>query len=108
TLFYGVRTEADLAFHKLLEHFATRHPQFKYYPILSHDPNWPGEKGFLNFEFVQGKLGTIQNQIFYICGPEVMALPLLDKLEAHSVPEEHIHIEQFVSADAIDDSQIPE
>ncbi len=108
TLFYGVRTREDLAFHKLFEFLSERHSHFKYYPILSDDSTWNGDKGILNMDFVRDKLGIISDQLFFICGPDVMTYPMLKALDEMSVAEENIHMEKFVSPESFDENQIPE
>lgn len=108
SLFYGVRSQVDLAFHGLFEYWAKRHPNFKYYPVLSHDNSWTGDKGFLNLGFIQQRTNDIRNAAFFICGPDLMADPLIDALAAAGIPDERIHNEKFISPTQIDESLIPE
>ena len=107
-LFYGARTQIDLAFHGMLSYLASRHEKFHYHPILSREPDWPGDKGRLTMDFILSKIGEVSDQYFYLCGPDPMVEPILDALDQSSLPEEHIFTEQFVASDAFDDSQIPE
>lgn len=107
TLFYGMRTRQDLAFHSLLQSFAHRHSQFKYYPFLSHeDGDWAYEKGFLTIEEVRKKSAISDHAHYFLCGPSVMTEPLMDQLSLAGVSDDRIHNEKFASAEALDRTKI--
>ncbi|MCB0413116.1 MAG: hypothetical protein KDD50_02200, partial [Bdellovibrionales bacterium] len=55
-LFYGARTESDLAFGKLLDFYASGDERFSYYPILSQTTDGEGDKGYLTMEYIQSKI----------------------------------------------------
>lgn len=106
TLLYGVRTEKDLAFHTYLTQLSQKYDLFKYYPILSHEPDWPGEKGFIDIHFVKSKIHNLNTAIYFICGPEVMTDPLIKNLLQTGVNEADIYNEQFASPALLDESKI--
>jgi ferredoxin-NADP reductase len=108
SLFYGMRSQKDMAFHALLEYWAGIYDHFDYFPILSHDETWTGDKGFLSFDYISNQLGNLDNHYFFICGPAPMADPLVERLEALGLPEERIVTEQFVSPVTFDPSSLPE
>jgi glycine betaine catabolism B len=106
TLFYAVRSKEDLAFHGLLDYLSKRHKNFSYFPILSHEKEWPGDQGFLNLDFIKSKLHNFANKEFYVCGPGPMTEPLLDQLDQLSIPDENIFTEKFISPSSLDDHKI--
>ncbi len=107
-LFYAVRTKKDLAFHGLFEFYSQRHSQFQYHPILSHDSDWSGDKGYLSVEFIANKVGELKDKLYFICGPDPMSEAILNGLEKASVPDENIHTERFISPANLDESDISE
>lgn len=108
TLFYGMRTRQDLAFHSILEAYAQRHSYFKYHPFLSHEMGeWPYQKGFLTFEEVVKKTSLDQRTHYFLCGPAAMTDALIEQMSLADIPEEQIHIEKFVSPQTLDRTKIP-
>lgn len=98
TLLWGVRTEEDLIRRKDLEEIAEAMPNFSWVPVLSHDPDWPGEKGFFDTEklqrmAIQGR--DLQTTGFYTCGPRIMMNLVAGTLGVQGVPKERIHFEKF-------------
>ena len=53
TLIWGARTQADLILQDEINGFSQIMPQFHWVPVLSHEPDWPGEKGFFDVEKLQ-------------------------------------------------------
>lgn len=108
TLFYGMRSRQDLAFHSMLEAYAQRHSYFKYHPFLSHENGeWPYQKGFLTFAEVVKKKSVCERTHYFLCGPAAMTDTLIEQLSLADIPEERIHSEKFVSPQTLDRTKIP-
>lgn len=102
-VFYGMRTERDLAFHATLENLARRHPRVHYFPLLSEDRSaWNYDRGFITFDYIQKKAQPAPSARYFICGPTVMTEPLMDRLLEAGVPEEQIFNERFVSPQSLE------
>jgi glycine betaine catabolism B len=50
-LFYGIKSTKDMAFHSMLEALSKRFSHFDYFPIISDDDSWSGDKGYLTLDF---------------------------------------------------------
>ena len=98
TLLWGARTEEDLIRRNELDEIAQTMPHFQWVPVLSHQPDWPGEKGFFDLEKLQ-RLALdgrdLQATGFYTCGPRIMMDLVAGTLGAQGVPKERIHFEKF-------------
>jgi ferredoxin-NADP reductase/mono/diheme cytochrome c family protein len=70
TLLYCVRTSNDIIFQKELEELRARLKNFHYHLLLSHPhAEWPGRRGYVNREFVEGTVKEIALRDFFLCGP---------------------------------------
>lgn len=69
TLLYGVRNADDILAKKELDELAKQGVKIIY--VMSDDPLYQGEKGFINQEIIK-KYVDIKNVSFFICGPNVM------------------------------------
>jgi len=98
TLIWGARTQADLILQDEINGFSQIMPQFHWVPVLSHEPDWSGEKGFFDVEKLQ-RLALDGRDLattgFYICGPRIMMNLVSGVLDGQGVPKEHIHYEKF-------------
>jgi ferredoxin-NADP reductase len=108
TLFYGMRSTADLAFHGYLALMAERHPRFRYHPILSDkDAGWSGATGFVTSQLIHTHLADSKTAHFFFCGPAVMTDKLMADLLKSGVGEERLHSEMFASPTLFDPETIP-
>jgi propane monooxygenase reductase subunit len=101
--FYGARTKADLFHVEEFAAFATKLPDFRFIPALSHaEPgdDWTGETGFIH-EVVartlraEGFDGEIDA---YSCGPPPMIDAVLPVLQMAGVEPERIYFDKFTPA----------
>ncbi len=107
-LFYGMRTEADMAFHEQLLELSHKYSSFKYFPILSNAKGeWGGDRGFINLEWVKEKVKLTNDMHYFLCGPSVLMDSFVAVLLKSGVGEDHIYTEAFVSAANIDPAAIP-
>ena len=103
SLFYGMRSTQDMAFHDLLVFLSKRMTAFNYYPILSEgDPSWNGDVGFASFDYMNSKLIMTDDLKFYFCGPPVMTDKIMAGLREMGIGEERLHSEKFVSPTTFD------
>ncbi|MCB0419758.1 MAG: hypothetical protein KDD61_02110, partial [Bdellovibrionales bacterium] len=80
-LFYGCRTEDDMAFDLELKSLAKRYKNFHYTPVLSDAQGaWTGEKGFIGIHLIEKQIGDLNSAKYYFCGPPVMTDSLTEAL----------------------------
>jgi glycine betaine catabolism B len=73
TLFYGCRTENDLAFREELEELAKKNKSLKLISIINQPTEqWKGQTGTINAEMVKQELPDYKENMFYTCGPPPM------------------------------------
>ncbi|PTN09141.1 CDP-6-deoxy-delta-3,4-glucoseen reductase [Nitrosomonas aestuarii] len=74
TLYWGVRTKADLYLGDLAKQWQQLHDNFTFIPVLSDalpEDNWKGREGFVH-EAVLNDFCTLKNHQVYACGSPVM------------------------------------
>ena len=70
TLLYCVRTENDIIFRKELEDSQGRVRNFRYLVLLSKpSPEWTGDRGHLDRDFIQKAVPNLRDKLFFVCGP---------------------------------------
>jgi glycine betaine catabolism B len=73
TLFYGCRTENDLAFREELEELAKKNKNLKLISIINQPTEqWKGQIGTINAEMIKQELPDYEENMFYTCGPPPM------------------------------------
>lgn len=101
--FYGARTRADLFMLDEFAALASRLPDFRFIPALSHaapGDGWDGEAGFihevvartLRAEALDGDMDA------YACGPPPMIDAVLPVLQVAGVEPERIYFDKFTPA----------
>jgi len=110
TLFYGLRTVSDLAFHSFLSLLDKRFKNFSYFPVLSdyEGSNWDGLKGRITFDLIKPKINQIETSKYFFCGPPPMTEAITAELKSAGVIGKNIHSETFVSPTTISIDDIPE
>jgi len=101
TLVYGQRSLAELYYDAEFRALAERHPNFRYLPALSHEPEgtgWDGARGFVHeaakAHFADGFAGHKA----YLCGPPPMVEACIATLMQGRLFERDIYTEKFLSA----------
>jgi phenol/toluene 2-monooxygenase (NADH) P5/A5 len=116
TLIQGARTRDELYFDDFFEALAARHPNFRYLPALSSEPqesDWHGERGFvhdvLKATFADGGgSADFRGHKAYLCGPPPMIEACIKTLMQGRLFERDIYTEKFLSAaDANEASRSP-
>ena len=101
--FYGARAARDLFYLDAFAELASRLPDFRFIPALSHaepDDRWDGETGFVH-EVVQRILRAenMEGEIdAYSCGPAPMIDAVLPVLQMAGVEPDHIYFDKFTPA----------
>ena len=73
TLFYGCRTEKDLAFRRELERLAEKNKNLNLVLMVAEPTGqWKGESGIINVEKVKQHLPDYEETMFFTCGPPPM------------------------------------
>ena len=101
TLIHGVRAEADLYGRAEFEALAAKHPNFRYVPALSNEPEgsgWAGERGFVHDVAKRLYGGGFEGHTAYLCGPPPMIEACIGALMQGRLFEKHIFTEKFFTA----------
>lgn len=98
-LIWGVQREDELVYREEVEGLKSTLAQFEWVPVMSNQPDWPGEKGFITRELVEKyavKAGEDPRAMdFYVCGPPVMMEKVIPMLQGMGVPNSRLHFERF-------------
>lgn len=91
TILYGSAKSDDIILRDELD--AIKSEKVKVVHVLSDEPDWKGEKGFLSRELI--KKYSDGDVSYFICGPQVMYKFLEGELSALGVPRRRIRREVF-------------
>ncbi len=94
-LLWGNKTENDIAFRGELQQMVTDMPALRVVHVLSHQPDWPGEKGYVDGNLLHKYLDGFENPQVFVCGPPVMMTKVIRLLRQFGVPKARIHYERF-------------
>ena len=98
-LIWGVRKTRDIIGREKLIELQRTFPNLNIIPVVSDEPEYIGEKGYINKEILKRLL--VQNGIspsnagYYVCGPVGLMKSVKTALKALGVPQELIHDERF-------------
>jgi glycine betaine catabolism B len=96
TLFYGCRTENDMAFKQELEELAQKNKSFKIIYIINQPTEkWKGATGNINTELVKQLLPDYQENMFFTCGPPPMVEAMENLVVSLGLPKEKLKRELF-------------
>jgi phenol hydroxylase P5 protein len=105
TLVYGQRTRDELYYDDEFRALAARHPNFRYIPTLSNEPqgsDWAGHRGFVHEAakacFTAAGAANFAGHKAYICGPPPMVEACIGVLMQGRLFERDIYTEKFLSA----------
>jgi predicted ferric reductase len=94
-LLWGNKSERDIARRGELEEMAAKMPSLNIVHVMSNQPDWLGEKGYIDAEMLKKYVGDFGNFQFFICGPPVMMVKVEETLRGLGVPRRRIHYERF-------------
>lgn len=96
TLIWGNKTEADIPFRNYMDQVDQANQNFQIVHVLSAQPEYKGETGYITKELLHKYLGQDLNKYeFFVCGPPVMMNMLMPIVEAAGVHTSQIHAEKF-------------
>lgn len=101
TLVYGQRNRDELYYHDAFLALAEQHPNFRYVPALSHEPEGSGWQGFRGFVHEAAKAAfdnDFRGNKAYLCGPPLMIEACIATLMQGRLFERDIYTEKFISA----------
>jgi len=101
TLVYGQRTLEELYYHEEFLALAEAHPNFRYVPALSHEPeasDWRGFRGFVHEAAKSAFDNDFRGHKAYLCGPPLMIDACISTLMQGRLFERDIYTEKFLSA----------
>lgn len=98
-LFYGNKSEEDIAFKKDIEKIESKNENFKLVHVLNEideDSNWKGETGFISVDLMKKYLTKdLTSYTYLICGPLPMMLAIEKQLLDNGVDASEIDYERF-------------
>jgi predicted ferric reductase len=94
-LIWGNKTEKDIAFKAELEQMAETMPTLRVIHVMSNQPDWTGEKGYVDTGLLHKHLDGFANPQVFVCGPPVMMTKVVSALQQVGVPKDRIHFERF-------------
>lgn len=95
TLYWGVRTEADLYGREVIAEFERHHPAFRFVPVLSEpDEDWTGRRGFVHDALIEDHVELAPFEI-YMSGPPAMVHAGRRAILAAGGSESHLHYDSF-------------
>ncbi|MQN01301.1 MAG: iron-sulfur cluster-binding domain-containing protein [bacterium LCO1.1] len=96
TILYGSVSTKDIILEKQLS--AIQSPRVRFVNVISGEPDYPGEKGFLNADLIrkysEGDPAD-GNTTYFVCGPLPMYNFVNGELEKLNVPKRRIRMEVF-------------
>jgi glycine betaine catabolism B len=96
TLFYGCRTENDIAFKEELVELAQENKNMKVIFIVNQPTEkWKGATGNINAEIIKQLLPDYQENIFYACGPPPMVEAMENLVVSLGLSKEKLKRELF-------------
>ena len=96
TLFYGCRSESDLAFRRELEGLAEENPNLKLHFVLNQaSVEWKGATGVITADMIKQELPDYRENVFYTCGPPPMVTAMESMIEGLGLPRTQMKQEYF-------------
>lgn len=95
-LFYGCRSENDIAFQTELEDLQKQNPNFKVIVVLSEaGSGWKGKVGFINADLIKTEVPDYKERVFFACGPPGMIVAMEKVVGELGLPKEQLKLESF-------------
>ena len=96
TLFYGCRTEKDIAFKQELEKLQEQNKNLKIVLMVTEaSSQWKGATGVINAEMIKKELPDYKDNVFYTCGPPPMVKAMETLVESIGLPKDQLKLEYF-------------
>jgi ferredoxin-NADP reductase len=96
TLFYGCRTEKDIAFKQELENMARENQNLKIIMMINEPtPEWKGVTGVITPDLIRKELPDFMENMFYTCGPPPMVVAMQKLIESMGIEKSQSKLEYF-------------
>ncbi len=96
TLFYGCRTEGDIAFHNELELIQKQNRNLRVHlVVMQASPEWKGAIGIITADMIRQELPDFKENVFYTCGPPPMVKAMETIIANLGIPKEQMKQEFF-------------
>jgi glycine betaine catabolism B len=96
TLFYGCRTEADIAFKDELESMQKENNNLKMVCIVNQPTTqWTGETGVITADMIKKAMPDYNENVFYTCGPPPMVKAMETIIESLGLKKTQMKQEYF-------------
>jgi CDP-4-dehydro-6-deoxyglucose reductase, E3 len=95
SLYWGVRTEADLYLAREIRAWAERLYEFRFVPVLSRpDASWEGRVGHVQNAVAQD-FPDLSEHAVYLCGSPVMVADAKRRFLAMNASQQHVYVDGF-------------
>jgi ferredoxin-NADP reductase len=96
TLFYGCKTENDIAFRREFEELAQKNKNLKLvFMVGQATPQWKGLVGNITSDVIKQELPDFKDNVFFTCGPPPMIAAMEKLVENLGLPAEQLKKELF-------------
>lgn len=96
SLYWGMRTEADLYLDDEIRRWADRLYEFRYVPVLSRaGSDWTGRRGHVQ-DAVLADLPDLSEHAIYLCGSPAMIADAKTVFARHGASMDHLYADSFV------------
>ena len=96
TLFYGCRTDNDIAFRREFEDMQQENKNLKVIFIVNQaSSQWKGATGVVTADLIKKELPDYKENIFYVCGPQPMVTEMQALVESIGLQKTQLKLEYF-------------
>jgi predicted ferric reductase len=95
TLLCANKTEQDIPCREELAKMAEEMASLKVVHVMSKQPDWPGERGYIDAPLLGRHVSDLERSHFFICGPPRMMDMVIAELSKLGVANSRIHYERF-------------
>ena len=94
---YSVKTPKDIVRRKEFEEMQKKYSNFEFIVTITRPEEgmaWTGEIGRINADLIKKYAKSLEDSLFYICGPQEMVKSTVSILQDElRIPKEHVHAE---------------
>ena len=95
-LFFGCKTQGDIAFYNELEVMQQQNPNLDVHFIVTQpSPDWKGATGIISAEMIRQELPDFNENVFFTCGPPAMVEAMEKIVQSLGLPKEQMKKEYF-------------
>jgi glycine betaine catabolism B len=96
TLFFGCKTQSDIAFYKELEAMQQQNSNLDIHFIVTQPSlDWKGATGIISAEMIRQELPDFKENVFFTCGPPAMVKAMETIIQSLGLSEEQMKKEYF-------------